>query len=402
MRPCMIFVLIVALIWNESASYGCCALATLTPPPSPLPLHHDKNTYRRDRPRRPTTTTTTTTRTLNGDFGICLDGVTVDDLADPDFQRRAYDLWLQHGGLLAVRGDDLATLTPQQVFDWARVFGQVQTELPPARQDMAVPGQPGMLRIGNVRDDASGKYVAQFTNVPRLRTDADVQYDPTTQRPVWHTDGTFQRDKPVGSVFYCRQTPPPPSAHHDGGGGATLFADTARAYQHLEPALRRQVESLEAVCSLAHHDQKVHRYTPEYPTLSAGQRAANPPQRVPLVLKHALTGRRALYGWNSSTCALVPRDGKRGEDDISQKDLDTWDLEGIEDDSVTWWRREILPRITAPAFTVQWTWQPGDIVVWDNRCTLHAATGFDHEKYVREMWRVTLVQDRESEEEEAN
>lgn len=35
----------------------------------------------------------------------------------------------------------------------------------------------------------------------------------------------------------------------------------------------------------------------------------------------------------------------------------------------------------------------GDLVVWDNRCTLHCATGFDRERYTREMWRTTLARD---------
>jgi len=48
--------------------------------------------------------------------------------------------------------------------------------------------------------------------------------------------------------------------------------------------------------------------------------------------------------------------------------------------------------MTAPDFTVKWTWQEGDIVVWDNRCTMHAATGFDDKNYIREMWRLTLLQ----------
>jgi alpha-ketoglutarate-dependent taurine dioxygenase len=38
-----------------------------------------------------------------------------------------------------------------------------------------------------------------------------------------------------------------------------------------------------------------------------------------------------------------------------------------------------------------WCWQPGDIVAWDNRCTIHSATGYDYERYSREMWRLTLL-----------
>jgi alpha-ketoglutarate-dependent taurine dioxygenase len=57
------------------------------------------------------------------------------------------------------------------------------------------------------------------------------------------------------------------------------------------------------------------------------------------------------------------------------------------------YRRSLLPFATGPAFAVKWQWRRGDTVVWDNRCTVHAATGFEHETHWREMWRTTLTAD---------
>jgi taurine dioxygenase len=139
------------------------------------------------------------------------------------------------------------------------------------------------------------------------------------------------------------------------------------------------------VCSQAHHDKKINSYSPSYPVLTPEQRAANPARRVPLVLTHPVSGTPALYGLNSSTCAIVPK----GEQ-VSDENMDRYDLEGIEDDSVRI-LRDLLPFMTGPEFTVRWRWQPGDVVVWDNRCTIHAATGYDDERYPREMWRLTLL-----------
>jgi len=315
------------------------------------------------------------TAALNGDFGICIDDVTPDDLADAAFQRQAYNLWMRHGGLLAVRGDALAALSPAALTRWAGVFGAVETECHAAREDKMVEGTP-ILRIGNVKNE-TGKAVAQFSNVPALTSDADIRYNPETRRPVWHTDSTFRRNPPIGSVFHCRLAPPK--------GGETLFADTRSAFARLDEPTKRKLESLEAVCSLAHHDKKINRYSPGYPILTPEQRTANPPNRVPVVLKHPVTGEPALYGLNSSTCAIVP-----SGQPVSAEQLDLWDLEGVEDDSVLV-LRDLLPYVTGPDFTVKWCWKPGDIVVWDNRCTLHAATGFDHQRYSREMWRLTLL-----------
>lgn len=312
---------------------------------------------------------------LNGDFGILIENVAREDLADRDFQKRAYDLWTNHGGLIVVRGDDLPNLSPEELMAWSKVFGEIEEGNMVAREDKTVAGLP-ILRIGNVKDE-SGKAKAQFAKVPQLTSDDDVRYNPETRRPVWHTDSTFRQNPPIGSVFHCRIAPPE--------GGETLFADTRSAYSRLDDATKKKLAPLEAVCSLAHHDKKISLYSSGYPILTPEQRAANPPNRVPIVLTHPVSGAQALYGLNSSTCAVVPK----GEA-VSNDQLDKWDLEGVEDESVNIWR-ELLPYVTGPDFTVRWRWRAGDIVVWDNRSTIHAATGFENQRYDREMWRLTLV-----------
>lgn len=319
---------------------------------------------------------------LNGEFGVMMEHVTRNDLKDPTFRKRAYELWLQHGGLLVIRGDDLQHISPHELMQWSQVFGMIETDIPKSRRDKVVAGYP-ILRIGNVKDETTGQLVSQFSVVPPLASDRDMQYNPQTRRPVWHTDSTYRPHPPIGSVFHCREAP--------SVGGATLFADTRQAYERLEEREKRHLATLEAIGSLAHHDKKISLYSPGYPVLSQEERRANPPQRVPLVLRHPLTDRSSLYGLNSSTCAIV----ERGQE-ISQTDLDLWDLEGVEDDSVHIWR-DLLPFVTSSRFTVKIQWQIGDIVLWDNRSTIHAATGFDHERSRREMWRLTLLTDTKAE-----
>ena len=53
--------------------------------------------------------------TLNGKFGLKIEKVTRKDLCDDDFKAEAYDLWMKHGGLLAVRGADLANVLPEEL-----------------------------------------------------------------------------------------------------------------------------------------------------------------------------------------------------------------------------------------------------------------------------------------------
>ena len=312
---------------------------------------------------------------LNNGFGACLNGVTKADLSDPEFQRSALSLWTERGGLLAVRGEDLSDLAPAQMCEWASVFGRIDEARVPVREHVMV-DDTAILRIGNIRDE-SGNLKASFARVPQLTSDADVQYNPQTRRPVWHTDSTFKPHPPIGSVFHCKIAPP--------SGGDTLFANTSAAFDALDEGARASLLGYEAICSLAHHDKKINSYSPDYPILTPEQRAANPPQRVPVVLEHPVSGRPAIYGLNSSTCAVVDKGAA-----VSDTDMDAYDLDGLEDDSVQI-LRALLPHITGPEFTVRWRWQPGDLVVWDNRSTMHAGTGFDHDQYEREMWRLTLL-----------
>tara|TARA_B100000676_G_scaffold259800_1_gene269084 strand:+ start:3993 stop:4970 length:978 start_codon:yes stop_codon:yes gene_type:complete len=316
----------------------------------------------------------TVTQGLNGQFGAMIAGVSLADLKSPEFQDQSLSLWHAHG-LFAVRGDELADIAPTELVDWSGVFGVVEEIAQSGRDKMMVSGYP-ILRIGNVRDDA-GELVSSLARVPQLTSDNDIRYNPETRRPVWHTDSLFRENPPIGSVFHCKQAP--------SIGAETLFADMRAAYTDLDDQTKSDLRGLEAVCSLAHHDKKINSYSPDYPILSPEQRALNPARRVPVVLPHPDTGVPALYGLNSSTCAVVPIGA-----DVSDEDMDRYDLEGVEDESVQI-LRGLLPTVTGPEYTVKWSWQPGDIVVWDNRCTMHSGTGFDFTQYTREMWRLTLL-----------
>jgi alpha-ketoglutarate-dependent taurine dioxygenase len=76
-----------------------------------------------------------------------------------------------------------------------------------------------------------------------------------------------------------------------------------------------ELEGLEAICSLTHHDYKIYRLThndqlppaDEGPLVAEAVRWANPPRRAPIVLTHPETGKKCLYGLNGSTCAIVKK-----------------------------------------------------------------------------------------------
>lgn len=302
-------------------------------------------------------------------------------LGDPSVAEELRRNWRESGGLLVLRG--LTEITPEQLIEVSRLFGEVEGEGIAGRaNNQVIPNNGAVLRIGNTRDGRTGELNAGFINAGLLPPSGSPQYRPEDKRPIWHTDSTFRARPPIGSLLFCKQAPAD-------GGGATCFADTRAAYTALGEPTKARLDGLECVCSLAHHDAKIHTYTPTYPLLTPEERLASPANRVPMVLRHPRTGQPALYGMNSSTCAVVPK----GQP-VPQERLDAFELEAVEDPSVEKEWRSLLPFVTQDRFTVTWRWRPGDAVVWDNRCTMHCPTGFDDNNCTREMWRTTLVQDR--------
>ncbi|EOD09027.1 hypothetical protein EMIHUDRAFT_216839 [Emiliania huxleyi CCMP1516] len=319
-----------------------------------LPLHH--------RPLRP--------------FGACVEASLPSLIRNGALLRR---LWRQNGGLLVLRG---LSLTPRGMLELSALFGEVEQELDDSKIDFRVGGLSSVMRIGNVRDE-TGRLISMHTISAPLPPGGSAQYRAAERQPAWHTDSLYRRRPPVGSALYCVTAPP--------SGGATCFADATTAFASLDEVTKERLRGLTCVCSMAHHDAKVKkRGSPDYPTLSEAQRRANPAQRVPLVLRHPQTGREALSGMNAGTCAVLP-----GGAELSRAEMDRCELEAVEMPSVEAELRALLPFATRDEFVVQWQWEPGDFVVWDNRCTMHCATGFEWQRFTREMWRTTLVREWE-------
>jgi len=305
---------------------------------------------------------------------------------NPALHELLVSVWRDFGGLLCFRGlFDTDLFTPAQFVAFGNTFGVVEEELDDSKKEFQVSGNPHVMRIGNTRDAKTGKLTALLANSAPLPEDGSPQYNVDTRRPVWHTDSTYRHLPPIGSALFCKQAPPE--------GGATCFSNTQQAYDMLDQGTQQRLHSLECVCSLMHHDAKVHSYSQDYPVIPPEKaeelRAANPPTRVPMILRHPITGRLALYGMNSSTCIVVPKGAP-----VSREQMDRFDLNAYEDPSVQKEWRDMLPFVTSHRFTVKWQWKVGDLVLWDNRSTIHCATGYNTAEYTREMWRITLATDR--------
>jgi alpha-ketoglutarate-dependent taurine dioxygenase len=161
----------------------------------------------------------------------------------------------------------------------------------------------------------------------------------------WHTDKPYYRAPPALTTLYAVELPP--------HGGDTEFANTRLAYEALPEDMKRRLEGLRVIFQW-----------------EAGRRPgyyANelPPVDHPLVRTHPDTGRKALYIGNHAVRII---DMAEGEGSALLAAL--------------------LDHATRPEFTHAHRWRPGDLVMWDNRCTLHrAVANYEMNRYRRIMHR---------------
>lgn len=177
----------------------------------------------------------------------------------------------------------------------------------------------------------------------------------------WHTDYSYKEYPVMCTMLYAVEVP--------AEGSDTLLADLCAAYDALPAERREQLDRL-----VIHHSYQHFMETREYGrmTLSPELRAANPDVFHPLVRVHPANGRRALWASTGTVKGIVGMPNPQG-------------IELID---------ELIAFVTQEQFVYRHKWQVGDVLVWDNRCTLHTGTLYDDTKYVRLMHRLWAKGDK--------
>lgn len=171
----------------------------------------------------------------------------------------------------------------------------------------------------------------------------------------WHTDKSYMARPSLATLLYAVELPP--------SGGDTEFADMQAAYDALPEARKRELQGLRLVHSWERSRQK----SGSKPATEDEKRDA-PPVVHPLVRTHPATGRKGLYIGNHTS------------------HVDGWSLtvgEALIEELQTF--------ATQEHFVYRHQWQPGDLVMWDNRCLLHRALpNFAMERYARVLNRTVV------------
>ena len=233
-------------------------------------------------------------------------------------------------------------LTQEQHLAFAALFGPLEMTIALHRKDAP-------LRVRKEFAD-----VSNLNHKDRVwRQDSRTRQFQLANR-LWHTDSSFKRLPALASLLYARAIPP--------AGGHTEFADERAAYDALPEAMRRRLVGLVAEHSIFNSRGRL-----GFTNFSEEERQGLPP--VPQVLVRVIpeSGRKSLY--------LASHAGR---------------IFGMPDAEGRALIDELIEHATRRQFVYTHRWRVNDLVMWDDRCTMHRGTAFDDLRFRRDVQRATV------------
>ena len=259
----------------------------------------------------------------------------------PEHIHTVKQAWLSHPVLL-FRDQDISDAEHIQ---FAQHFGRMEQH--PSISHRAS-NHPEIYRVSNV--DEAGHILPQESN--------EWLYINLSWR--WHTDSSFRHIPSKGSILHGIEVTSP--------GGETLFANMCLAYEALDEKLKSRIAGLTVTHS---HDHILSLSDELYSRQHRGEYTPLPPVIHPLVRMHPETGKYSLFLSPHTMTGIVQLPGQQG-----MALLD-----------------ELIAHATQDRFVYCHQWRQHDVVMWDNRCTMHAVTPFDNQTQRRIMHRTTIVGD---------
>ena len=252
---------------------------------------------------------------LGPGFAAELRGVTLGDIAADDAACAAVRAAFEQHSVLVFRGQQV---TDEGQLAFSRRFGP-----------------PEVTKVGSL--GTGSHFVILSTIGPDGKVvPPDHRYALRNKaNQLWHTDSSFKRVPALTSVLSARIIP--------ARGGETEFVSTRLAFERLDPALRKKLEN-----SFAWHDYAHSRGQIAADLANPEERAALPPQCWRMVWKNPVNGRSALY-LASHAYAVEGMEATAGKKLID----------------------ELMDVATAPGTSYVHEWKSGDVVMWDNRATMH-------------------------------
>ena len=278
------------------------------------------------------------TRPLTPDFGAEILGVDLKTALGAD-DRETLDAVVDtfhRRGAIMLRGQDLS---PKELTAFVAQFGEPEDH---TLKEFTVEGFPKVYRLSNKVVD--GRPIGAHND-----------------GVGWHTDYSYKEKPVMATMLFAVEVPPE--------GSDTLVADCVAAWNALPPEKQAELDG-----KVLHHSYQYFMSTREFGAreLSDELKAQNPDVYHPLIRTHPADGRKAL--WPSTGTVIEVMDMPKDE---GLKLVD-----------------ELVAFATQDQFVYRHKWQVGDVLMWDNRCTLHTGTLFDDTRYKREMHRLWVRGER--------
>jgi len=233
-------------------------------------------------------------------------------------------------------------LTPDQHLAFAQKFG-------PIENDRVLDQKVTPHRLST-----------SFADISNLAPDGEIWAEDSRQRmykagnKLWHTDSSFRYLPGLCSLLYARRIPPL--------GGHTEFADQRAAYDALPQAMQEKLHG-----RIAEHCIGTSRRRSGFMQFNEEEAKRLPPVPQALVRTIPQNGRKSLY--------VASHAGR---------------ILGMPDDEGRALIDELIAHATQRQFVYTHRWRPNELVMWDNRCTLHRGTDYDDLHAIRDMQRATV------------
>ena len=254
-------------------------------------------------------------RPIDGTFAREVVGVSLWQGVAADELEQIRNAWTESGVLVFRR----QSLSEQEIVDVTAMFGQPQLV---HRTDWVSPEHPEVILISNLKDQANKQIGMPGSN--------DVE---------WHTDQSYVVNPSTGAMLYSVEIP-------NDGGGSTWWTNMRIGYDELPAELKAQIAGKRAILSylkrLAGYNEQAAKVTEE-------MLKKTPPVAQPIVYAHPLTGKKSLF--LDPTCTIG--------------------IEGMADADAAALIDKLVAACTQPHQVYKHKWQVGDVILWDNACTMH-------------------------------
>jgi taurine dioxygenase len=272
---------------------------------------------------------------LKPGFGAEIDGVDIRSADDASLDG-VVETFQRHGAIL-LRDQALSPA------DLMRFIGRFGTPEEHTLKEFTLPGYPNIYVLSNRVED--GRPIGAHND-----------------GIGWHTDYSYKAEPVMCTMLYAVEVPPE--------GSDTLLADLCEAWNALPADRKAELDG-----KIVHHSWRHFMATRDY------NRMEDPPEDLlrdnpdvfhPLVRTHPADGRKALFVSTGTVKGVV----------------------GMADEEGAALVEDLVAFATQPRFVFRHRWRAGDVLMWDNRCTLHTGTLYDDAKYFRVMHRLWVKGDK--------